>query len=364
MSREIRVLMVVPNLRVSNGVETYAMNYYRHINHKSVHMDFVTYQNIESPYIKEIINDCNSVFVLPSIKHFIKHKKACRMILEKGNYDILHNNSLMITYPLMKIAKDYVNVRILHSHSARLGETDFNEIRNKLFIPLLVKTANHYAACSSKAAKTLFNNDNAIIIPNVIDALQFKYNEEVRTTVRYSETCESKKVIGTVGRLTDAKNPFFALDIIDKVLTRCKDTEYWWIGSGALDKEVKDKVIKMDNRDRVKLFGSRTDVDKLYQAMDLFFLPSKYEGFGIACLEAQASGLRCIVSEALPNEINVTGKVDFLSFHSPAEEWIGTIIRRLEAHNSRETDYRIINNSVFSVDNPDYGIEKVYREMI
>ncbi len=104
--KEIRVLMLVPNLRVSNGVASYAMNYYRTMDHSLVHMDFITYRNIESPYIEEIKNNGGEVYVLPPVKNIIKHCQVCSSIIRNGHYNIIHDNSLLITLPFMYFAKN------------------------------------------------------------------------------------------------------------------------------------------------------------------------------------------------------------------------------------------------------------------
>ena len=346
--KEIRVLMLVPNLRVSNGVASYAMNYYRTMDHSMIHMDFVTYQNIESPYIEEIRNNGGEVYVLSPVKNIIKHSQECLSIIRNGHYDIIHDNSLLITLPFMHIARKYVGIRILHSHSARLGETDRNEERNKLLLPFLLRTVNVYAACSDKAGRALFGEKKFVVIPNVIHSDNFKFNDEARNRVRDIEDVRDKRIIGTVGRLTDAKNPFFAIDVFEEAKKKDDDIIYWWIGSGALDKQVAEYIHEKKLDKHVRLFGSRSDVPDLLQALDLFFLPSKNEGFGLACLEASATGVPCLVSDAFPEEINVTGTVKMVSLKKRKEEWAGALLDLLANEIDREKAYERICQSHYS----------------
>lgn len=364
MKDSINVLMVVPNLRVSNGVASFAMSYYRALDHNKIHMDFATYNNIESPYINEINNNGDKVYVIPFMKHYFDHTKKCKEIIALKEYDIIHDNSLMVTYPLMRIAKNKIRVRILHSHSARLGETSKKEKRNKFFMPLLLNTVNVYAACSTKAGNAIFPNKNMHIIPNAVDADRFKFNSSIREAVRKKENCFNKTIIGTVGRLTDAKNPFFAFDVMNQVLDSEKDFEYWWIGSGVLDKEIKDYVYKLKNKDRIKLFGSRSDIEQLYQAMDLFFLPSKSEGFGLACVEAEASGLTCIVSDALPTDVNITGNVIFIPLSSSFNVWCDAIISNAKTDLDRNSGFNSLNNSSYSLSNCGKKLEELYFTLL
>ena len=132
MRDQIRVLMLLPNLRVSNGVTSYAMNYFNRINHNSVHMDFAIYKKKESPYEDEILSSGSKIFLLPPVKNLPAHVKACIDILKNEHYDIIHDNSMLVTYPIMRIAKKYVPVRILHSHNSKLGETAMQKKRSEM----------------------------------------------------------------------------------------------------------------------------------------------------------------------------------------------------------------------------------------
>lgn len=364
MNKKIRVLMVVPNLRISNGVASYAINYYRAMDHNIVHMDFVTYRNIDSPYIKEIRNNGDEVFVLPPARSIFRHCQNCLSIVRNGHYDIIHDNSLLITLPLMFIGKNHVGVRILHSHSAILGETLKNERRNKVFLPLLLKEVNYYAACSSKAGRALFRKKNFIVIPNVIHCEKFRYNEVTRNRIRKQEKCEEKRIIGTIGRLTDAKNPYFAIDVIESVIQHNSDIEYWWIGSGALDYEVADYVRKKGLEKNIRLLGSRSDIPELLQALDLFFLPSKSEGFGLACLEASAAGLPCVVSDEFPTDINVTGNVQFVALQRSREEWAEILLEQLTCIPDRKDAYEKVRHSNCSDIDAGEKLHKYYRSIL
>lgn len=345
---KIRVLMIVPNLRVSNGVASFVMSYYRKIDHRRIDMDFICYRRIESPYIAEIEKNNDNVFFLPPIRHIRKHIEVCHKIINEGNYDIIHNNSLIITYPMMKYAKHHIRVRILHSHNTKLGETQRKEVRNRLFFPLLLHTCNTFTACSSMAGKAVFRKRQFTVIPNVITTANFAFNESCRVAKREELDCVDKTVIGAVGRLAYQKNPFFAIDVIERAVRERNDIVFWWIGSGPLDNEVKDYVKRKGLETKVTLFGSRNDVAELYQAMDIFFLPSKFEGFGLACLEAQAAGLPCVVSTEFPREVNVSGLVSQVSQEDSLDIWKDEIIKVANLKPERKKGFDIVDRSDFS----------------
>ncbi len=364
MANQIRVLMLLPNLRVSNGVTSYAMNYFKRINHNSVHMDFAIYKKRESPYEDEILSAGSRIFLLPPVKNIAAHVKFCDKLLKNGHYDIIHDNSLLVTYPIMRIAKKYVPVRILHSHNSKLGETTKKEKRNAFFLPFLLRQANEYASCSELAAKSMFGDAGYEFIPNFIDAENYHFDKSVRHRVRRSMNAENKKIIATVGRVAAQKNPFFALDVFDVVAERKPEVEYWWIGSGPLDEEVREYANKLKHSDKVKFLGSRNDVKDLYQAIDLFFLPSLFEGLPVTGVEAQAMGLPCIISDSVTKEVVYTDLVEYVSLSESKEDWADIICGKLDRPEERRGRGEELLKSKFSSEFAGEFLEDYYRKLI
>lgn len=200
MAKKIKVLMLVPSLRVGSGVSSFAIAYFRKLDHSCVQMDFACYYYREQSYAEEIEKAGSTVFYLPSVRHFKKHLAECRRILRGGQYDIIHDCSLVNTIPFMMAAKKFVPHRILHSHSSRLGETPFKALRNWLFVPLLRSCANEYAACFDLAARALFGKKDYALIPNVIEVGKFDFNEKTREKIRGEMKAEEKLIVGSAGR--------------------------------------------------------------------------------------------------------------------------------------------------------------------
>lgn len=203
--KPLKVLMVVPNLRVANGVASFAMNYYRSIDHTRIKMDFISYKKVDTPYIDEIERNGDSVIYVTSVKYIFRHYRECKKIIRVGQYDVIHDNSLLITFPLMLAGIRDVKYRILHSHSTKLGEDKKRELRNRMLLPLLITVSNRFAACSTEAGKKMFGNRRFEIIPDVIDVDKFQFNMAMRIQTRKKEQCQNKYVIATIGRLTYAK---------------------------------------------------------------------------------------------------------------------------------------------------------------
>lgn len=314
LNKKLRVLMVVFNLSVANGVSSFVMNYFRSLDHDDVTVDFVVYQDMKNPYYEEIESMGGKIFYIPSIRNIRKHRLASKKVIVEGNYDIVHDNILILSYFIMYYAKKYhIPVRILHSHTSKLGETHIKEIRNKLFMPFLLGAATDYFACSELAAKKMFGNMPYTFIPNVVSVQNLSFKKSIRDTVRRKFGVENKVIIGSVGRLAVQKNPYYAIDIIVEAKKIIPNLQYWWIGAGPLDEKIKAYIKSKKAGQYIHLLGNRTDVPDLYQAMDLFFLPSVFEGLGIVAIEAEAVGLPCLVSDVVPHEIVYTDLVTFFS---------------------------------------------------
>jgi len=357
----IKVLMLVSNLRAANGVASFAINYYKNLDHSKVQMDFALYSDRESTYYS-LIEDCGGkIFILPSIKNMPEHIKACNEILEHGAYDVIHDNTLHISIPMMWCAKRKgVPVRILHSHSSKLGDTAAKEIRNRALLPMLRSFATDYTACSNIAGKTMFDNRPFTVIPNVVHTEKFKFEPSNREIIRGKMDSTSKFVVGSVGRMSLEKNPYFAMDVFKRLLKDIPNAEYWWAGGGPLDSAIKDYVKEQGIADKVRLLGSRDDVDLLYQGMDVFFLPSKFEGLGLVCIEAQAAGLPCIVSDSVPTEVDVTHNVTFIPLKSDVADWEKAFNHVYQNLGNRDLGYHQVRNSAFSDQNAGELLYKKY----
>ena len=321
-NRPLRVLMIGSNMRVVNGVASFSMNYMRHISPEEVQFDFASVLDAESPYNKEIEARGGHTYTLPPIKDFKAHMAACHDIIDNGHYDIIHDNTLFRSFPLLHYAKKSgVPVRILHSHSSAVGVTARKRASNAMLLPLMRSQCNVYLACSKPAAACMFGKRNVTLVPNAIDMKHFAPDRRIRNAVRKKLQVEDKVVVGSVGRLSPVKNPFFAMDVFKEFLKLCPNAVYWWIGTGLVDDKVKEYVKEIGISEQVKFLGSRSDVDLLYRGMDVFFMPSLYEGLPVTGIEAQAAHLPCVISDVVTREMEYSNLIHYVSLDSPACEW-------------------------------------------
>lgn len=363
--KRIKVLMIIPNFRASNGITSYAMNYFRMLSETSVQMDFCVYWDGSENYEQEVTKAGAKIFHLPSPKKLREHYRMCERIIVENDYDIIHDNSLGITIPILQTAKKHkVPIRILHSHNSKLGETRVKEIRNRLCVPIIKHYCTDYAACSDLAARALFENKDYTLVPNIISCDQLYYSQSVRSTVREQMDVGNKIIIGSVGRVVPQKNPYFAIDVIGSILKTRDDIEYWWIGSGSMLDEMRHHVDISGLKSKVKFLGNREDVISLYQAVDLFFLPSVFEGLPVTGVEAQAMGLPSIVSDTVTKEMVYTDLVEFVSLDAPIEIWVEVIEKQMKRIPDRRSYTEELENSVFSSVHAGERLESYYRRLL
>ena len=328
-------------------------------------MDIASYKEGDSIYYTEVEAAGGKMFFLPGIKNLPEHVKVCNKILSDGRYDIIHDNTLHISIPMMWCAKKAgVPVRILHSHNSKMGETPAKAFRNRFFLPVLRSLATNYAACSQLAGRAMFEDQEFTVIPNVIQTEKYRFDPTMRKSVQQKMNATDKFVVGTVGRLAEQKNPFFAIDVFKCLLKNVPNAEYWWVGSGPLEKSVQDYVNQKGLSENVRLLGSRDDVTSLYQGMDVFFLPSLFEGLSIVTVEAQAMGLPCVVSDVIPPEAEYTELLKRCSLQDSIEAWVEKIRNTQIKKTERKQYQEYLSESVFSDVGCGNRLKKIYERCL
>ena len=260
--------------------------------------------------------------------------------------------------------KAKIPVRILHAHATRLGENKYKELRNKIFLPILKKLINMNAACSIAAAKCLFGNDKYTLLHNAIHGEDYFFDKQKRDMLRKENHICKNKIVLTVGRAADQKNPFFAIDVIVEAIKRDKRVIYWWVGDGPLLKKMREYVRSLSLDDRILFLGNKTNISDYYMMSDCFFLPSVFEGLPVSGVEAQSSGLPCIFSDAITKELVYTDQVQFISLDESVLIWSDKMIDCLNQEVDRKKAIRDFYKSSFSDENAGMRLESFYSNCL
>lgn len=324
----IRVLQVV-NIMDRAGLETMLMNYYRQMDRIKLQFDFLTHRDTPGAYEKEIEEMGGKVYRAPRLypqnypayisfmsNFFNKHKE----------YKIVHSHiDTMSAFPLYVAKKVGIPNRIGHSHSSKLDH-DFKYPIKYIAKLMMPYEANWYCACSKRAAAFMYPKKKVKIIHNAIDLTQFQYDEDKRKLVRCRLKLEGKFVIGHIGRFYYVKNQSFLLDIVNEIKKRDNNVRLLLIGKGEDETLLRKKVKEMNLDENVIFLIDRADVNDLYQAMDVFVMPSIFEGLPVVGVEAQANGLSCLFSDTISNEVILTDQAEMMSLSQRPSVWADKIV--------------------------------------
>lgn len=360
---KVRILHVLGRLD-RGGAETMIMNMYRHIDRSRIQFDFIIHTEETCDYSNEVTSLGGVIYSVPAYngRNHFKYKSAWRNFFkEHPEYKIIHGHVRSTGAIYLKIAKRFGLATIAHSHNTSSGKGLDAIVKNLLQYPLR-HTADILLACSVDAGRWLFGKkidqkSNFKVIKNAIDIDKYKFNEGKRDFVREQTNLKDKYIIGHVGRLCYQKNQLFLIDVFVEILKVRSDAILMLIGEGELRGEIEKKISDNNLEKHVILIGSVENVNDYFQAMDVFVFPSHYEGLGIVLIEAQAAGLKCVVSDNIPNEAIVTKLVKTMSLNSSINSWVNEVLHKPDNHN--RTDIKVIN----AIKNKGYSISDLTEEM-
>lgn len=346
------------------GIEAFMMNYFRHIDRNQVQIDFVVHGYDKGVYDDEILAAGSKIYHVPTkSKHPIAYQKKLREIFGSGEYQIVHSHCDAMSGWILKIAKQCgVPVRIAHSHNTNhLTNNPIKRLINEYYRKQIPKYATDLFACSQAAGKWLFGrNAKFKVIKNAIDLDKFKFNEEKRKKIRNLYDWNDKYVIGHVGRFDYQKNQEFLIPVLEQVKEHRKNAVLAFVGDGKTMQDIKECVQKGHVTQSVFFLGSKDNVDSIYNAFDVFVLPSRFEGLGIVAVEAQANGLHCIITDQIPREAILCDNVELLSIRD-VERWAASLT--VQNYHRNITSIEQIKNAGYSICDEAQKLQDLYIKM-
>lgn len=318
--KKIKVLQVVEDMGLNSGVSSMLMNYYRFISHERVNFDFLVFRDVPMD-VRQYCSQCGSaIYQAPPLTgrnvFSGKLEKEIDAILAEhgGEYDIIHGHEPNVAFIFMRLAKKRgIACRVIHSHNSRGADSLAKKMRNFVLHKWGLRYATHYCACSKKAALYLYGTDeNVTIINNAIDIDRFRYREDVREMMRSRLGADGRFVIGHVGRFAPQKNHEYLLRVFAGVLKKTPDAVLLLIGGGDGEAAVRAGAEELGLSGNVIFAGVTDQVPAYMQAMDVLVLPSRYEGLPVVCVEAQAAGLPCLVSDRVTREVGLLPDVEYI----------------------------------------------------
>lgn len=368
MNKKIKVLQFSIG-NVQGGVTQYVLKNWEFIDKDVFHFDFVTLsktldfgEEIERQGCKIHYISC---YAEENETQFINEME---IILSEG-YDVIHlHTNFWRSFIVEELAiKHGVPKIIVHSHNTMIGMSDKNQREEALKMHNLrreqfnTKLATDFWACSELAADWLYGEhiprDRIKIMNNAIDVEDFSYDTDQRDRYRLQLGLEDCFVIGHTGRFAYQKNHEFLVDMFHEVSRQVTNARLLLIGTGEMEKGIQERILQYGLTDKVMFMGKRDDVNGLLQAMDLFVLPSRFEGLPIVLIEAQASGIRCVSSDTITREAKVTPNVEYIPLE--VGKWMEYILRCTDGYERKKADH-LVTQRGFNIRTQIKELERMY----
>ena len=366
MSNPIRILHV---LGVTNlgGAESRVMDLYRQMDREEIQFDFLVHSDAvkhagddasareEQYFDREIKAMGGHIYVLPRFKlyNYFAYRKAVHAFFTKHHeFPVVQGHMTSTASIYLPIAKKY-GIPITAAH-CRSGGVDkgIKGIVTKILRKNLYKKTDYCFACSKLAGINAYgekqlNKGMVKIIYNAIDAQKFAYNPEKRNQMRKQLGIEDKLVLGHVGRFELPKNHPYLIEIFASLCGMREDVALVLVGDGPDRGKMEAKCEELGIKDKVLFMGIRKQTEDYYQAFDMFLLPSLYEGMPGVLVEAQAAGLRCLVSDTVTKEAQATDLVTYMNIEQSPDLWAKEILA--QANYDRRVTYQEMVDSGFDI---------------
>lgn len=333
-NKNIRVCQVLHGI-VGGGSEQVVLNYCSRMH--DIHFDLL-FQYEPNPQILERFNEAgiNCIQIPDKIHHPLKHLWTMFRIFRKGDYNVIHSHLdwFMNSYVCFLAILAGVKKRIAHHHQAYHPTNPLLILLCALMRIPCKLFATHWLACGEAAAingwgKRAFRNGKVTILPNAIDPERFKYNEAARNEIRKKYgIAEDDFVIGHVGRFYPQKNHDFLIDVFSEVHKQDSNAKLLLLGDGPLQDGIRQKVETLGLAKSAIFAGLQKEPAPFYSAMDVFAFPSLWEGLPLTLVEAQYSGLPCVVSKNVTKE--VVASLNIKHLHLQEKMWIESLLETSE----------------------------------
>lgn len=371
MDEPIRVLHVI-GIMNRGGAETMIMNLYRNIDRTKIQFDFVENEGKKAAFDDEIFALGGKIYHCPRYegKNHFTYVRWWNNFFDshKNEYRIVHGHIGSTAAIYLSIAKKRGLYCIAHSHNTNTMK-NFSDIIYAMFAYPTRFVADHFFSCSKEAGISRYGakigNDErrCSVLPNAIDVNRFTFDVELRQRMRNSLGLnDTQLVVGNVSRFSKQKNHSFILNIFEKIHDISPHATLLLIGDGELRSQIEETIAKKGLQNSVILTGIKSDVWNYYQAMDVFLMPSFYEGLPVSMVEAQAAGIPCIVSTNVPRESAITDLVQFISLNDGIDIWRDCIIK--SAQMPRRNMFDKIRETGFDIKSTADWLKNYYIDVV
>lgn len=363
MSEPVKVLQMIASL-YNGGSQAMIMNLYQHIDRSRIQFDFVVDHPEYDAYLPLVEELGGKVYTVPVFngRNYAEVRAAWDYLFQTHpEYSILHSHARSYASIYLPVARRHGLKTIIHSHNTSNGKGLSSFVKSILQYPLRYQS-DYYFGCSRDAGRWLFGDrivasNRFFVLNNAIDAGKFRYDPSARKEYRKQFGIKDEKVYLQVGSLSDQKNHLFSLEVFRKLCQNSPDSRLYIAGVGEKEQIIRDRIDAYHLNDHVFLLGRRNDVDKLLQMADCYIMPSVYEGLSVAAVEAQASGITCILSDVVSQEVKITDVCEFLPLD--ADLWA----KRLDSQFERKDTFDQIKKAGYDISDTCRWLTEFYERI-
>lgn len=372
--KKLTILLVIDGRVRRAGIQTLMLDICQRIDKENFQIIWYFTGDLEElDFYKEVIAQSKEIYYRKHVRktrvgRYIQMLRDIKQILNVYHIDILHVNSgLHITHGIVllygKLFK--INKRISHAHGVNMKyKKNTLSVKEKLecqiLKKLIVSNANILIACSKETGEIVFGSKTRYhILKNGIDLDSFMYSEKLRTKSREDFNLTDKFVVGTIARFSKVKNYPFLINSFEMVLKNKENAMLLLVGDGEEKEEILAMVKQKGIEKNVIFVGHTNEVTKYLHIMDVFVLPSFTEGLSLVTVEAQVSGLPCVVSTGLPDEILLTDKIQKYPLSDGFSKWANYILES-KKYTVRKNNIEVIRKQGFDIEDTVQSLEELY----
>lgn len=356
-----RKILVVSLIGLTyEGMTSVIYNYCSNMDRTDLDINYIAFDNMEEE-LKRKFNDIGRVLILPDRKKkFTRYAKQFLYVLKHGHYDVvhIHGNSGTMAVEVMISKICGIKKIITHCHNTTCNY----EIVHRTLKTITNKKNVVHIACGRDAGEWMYGNKPFIILNNAIDVERFRPDIQKRLEIRKEFNINNEILIGHVGHFTEQKNQGYLVRVFYEFHKFNNNAKLLLVGMGESLHEIKELVKQYNLENTVIFAGNRSDIDSLYQGMDIFIMPSRWEGLPVVLLEAQAAGLPVIASDKITKEVQCSDNLYFMSFDDNPKKWAEKIQVVLNTNNQNRFNVKELpmKNSKFDIKKEAAVLREIY----
>lgn len=366
---KVRILFVIGSLGCG-GAERVAVDLAKSINHARFSIDFLIQEGADEFYRGEVLSAGCKVFYSPrfSLQSIIGYRRWMRNFIYNSDYDIVHFHQNTMIGSIYRTLRNKGIKIVSHAHSSSFRGSRLEKACKRLLVRGLVDKSDVCIGCSDKAAECFYGRDfsrhsNCIVIPNAVDVERFAFSVQTRDSIRAKYSInECDFVLGHVGSFTEPKNHTFLIDVFSMVLKNVDNAHLLLVGDGPHKQTVIRYAEARGCLDKITFTGSVRNPEAFYSAMDVFVFPSIFEGLPLSVVEAQMSGLNCIISATITSEVIVDAEAVTCLPIDDSSKW-ASIISKFVGNCRRSVDVAGYAASRWGLRSFTEKIEKIYLSL-